>query len=57
MLELKHIIDQHDIKMLSECLDKDLYDSEEVLMHLYVAIACFSADNVFDRLLKRNNYF
>ena len=57
MLELKHIIDQSDTKMFYECLDKEIFDSEEVLMYLYAAVACFSTENIFDRLLRRNNYF
>lgn len=57
MIELKACLDMDDERRFEQVMQKEVYDSEEVLMYLYAALSCFNSDRVFHGLLKKNNYF
>ena len=48
MIDLKTAIELDNEKKFEEILRRDLLDSEEVLMYLYVAVSCFNSEKVFD---------
>lgn len=56
-MDLKVSLEMDDEKQFEDILNRELYDSEEVLMYLYAAVSCFNSEKVFDGLLRRNNYF
>lgn len=48
MLELKKILDVDDEKSFKNILKKEIYDTDEVLMYLYAAVAYFNSEDVFE---------
>lgn len=57
MKELKYIIDTEDHDKFSQALEKEIYDTEDVLMFIYSSVVTFNDEHVFNTLIKRNNYF
>ena len=57
MLELKKILDTDDVKIFKNLIRKEIYDTDEVLMYLYAAVAYFNSEDVFQYMIMNNNYF